>query len=172
MESAGERVAVREATEGDGDAFAEFFVAAWREAGPDASGFTGASEETIAELTAPAAFRARIGGPERRMFLAWESDGVVGFSATRRIDEASVELAGIIVLESRAGLGIGTALVDLAMAGARDEGYRHMVVKTETTNDRARAFYEARGFAVGGVETEHVDDVAVEVWRLSRPLGS
>jgi len=163
-------ISIREATVEDGDAFAEFLAAAWREAGPDAPGFTGASDETIAEITAPEAFRVHISGPDRRMFLAWEEDRVVGFSATRSTDESSVELSGIIVFRSRAGRGIGSALVESAVAAARGDGHREMIVKTETTNHRARAFYENQGFQTVGVETEDVDDVPVEVWVLSRPL--
>ena len=170
MESAQGEVSIRQATEEDGYAFAEFLGAAWREAGPDAPGFTGASEETIAEITTPEAFRGNISGPERRMFLAWEEDRVVGFSATRGMDQSSVELSGIIVFRSRAGRGIGSTLVESAMAAARGDGHREMIVKTETTNHRAKAFYENQGFRTVGVETEDVDDVPVEVWVLSRPL--
>lgn len=160
----------REATDADAEAFATFLQTAWQQAGPDAPGFTGATDAVIAELSSQNAFLARIGGPDRRMFLAWEGDVVVGFSATRRLDDASVELSGIVVLESQAGHGIGSALVDGAIEAARADGYDEMVVRTETTNARARAFYEARGFSVAGVETEQVEGTGVEVWRLSKPL--
>lgn len=163
-------VAVREATTPDALAFAEFFVTAWREAGPDAPGFEGATEEAIAELTTPDAFEARIGGPTRRMFLAWEADRVVGFASTGRISDEAVELSGIIVLRCVAGQGIGTALVEAAMATSSRDGYSEMVVKTETTNSRAQVFYQDRGFDVVGVETEYVDDIPVEVLRLSRSI--
>lgn len=165
-----EGVSIREATADDSDAFTRFFVAAWSEAGPDAPGFTGASDEAIAEITAPEAFRERVGGPDRRLFLAWDDDLVVGFSATRRKTEGSVELSGIIVSRSRAGLGIGSALIEIAMVVARKDGYRNMIVKTETTNDRAHAFYENHGFQTIAVETEDVDGVPVEVSVLSRLL--
>ena len=165
-----DEVSIRQATVEDGGAFAEFLAAAWREAGPDAPGFTGASEETIAEITAPEAFRVHISGPDRRMFLAWEEGRVVGFSATRGINENSVELSGIIVFRSRAGRGIGSALVESAMAAARGYGHQEMIVKTETTNHGARAFYENQGFRIVGVETEDIDDIHVEVSVLSRPL--
>ncbi|HEX6301477.1 MAG TPA: GNAT family N-acetyltransferase [Acidimicrobiia bacterium] len=170
MQPRSEGVSVREATVGDGDGFAEFFVAAWRGAGPDTPGFTGASEEAVAEIAASESFQERIGGPDRRMFLAWERDRVVGFCATRRLTDDLVELSGNIVFRSRAGLGIGSALIEAAIAAAREDGYREMIVKTETTNDQAAGFYEARGFAIAGVETEDVDDVSIEVWRLSRPI--
>jgi hypothetical protein len=83
---------------GDAAEFARFFPRAWREAGPDAPGFSGATEEAILELTTPESFRERVVGPDRRMFLAWEEHEVVGFAATRRIDPKTVELSGIVVL--------------------------------------------------------------------------
>jgi GNAT superfamily N-acetyltransferase len=168
--SDGELEDVREASEVDIDAFAEFFVAAWRQSGPEASGFAGANDEVIAELTTRCSVRDRIGGPDRRMFLAWEDDQVVGFAATKRIDIDTVELAGIIVLPSHAGRGVGTVLVEEALRGAKAESYRSMIVRTETTNDVARAFYEARGFVLERDTVEHLDDISVEVWELSRDL--
>jgi len=165
-----DRVVAIEATERDVAAFATFFQQAWQEAGPDAPGFAGATEEVVRELTTREAILERIGGPDRRMFLARQGGRVVGFSATRRIDEATVELAGVIVLQSIVGRGIGTPLVEQAVEVATDEGYARMVVRTETTNDRALRFYQARGFTPTGSMTELVEGKPVEVWELVRDL--
>lgn len=170
MDSDGARPVVREATTSDVGGFAVFFRRAWEEAEPGAAGFAGASDEIIEQLTTPDAVRKRIGGPERRMFLAWDSDQVVGFSATRKIDKDTVELAGIIVLQSRSGLGIGSGLIDEAIHRVRAEGYRTMIVRTEVTNHRARAFYEARGFADCGSTTEDVEGEIVTVAELAREI--
>lgn len=159
-----------EAGAGDVAAFAAFFRDAWQQAGPGALGFAGASDEVIAELTAPAAVLERIGGPDRRMFLAWEGGRVVGFAATRRMDAATVELAGIIVLQTMSGRGFGTRLVEEAVGAARGEGYRTMIVRTETANEPARSFYERCGFTLTGSATELVEGNAVEVWELAREL--
>lgn len=164
------RVVITEATDDDAAGFAQFFDSAWREAGPGAAGFTGATDEVIAELTTPEAFRKRIAGPDRHMFLARDVDRVVGFSSTRRVSEDLVELSGIIVLRSHGGLGIGRALIDSATAAAKKDGYRTMVVKTETTNARAQALYESSGFEVEGTETELEDGVPIGLLRLSRPI--
>ncbi len=165
-----ELVVVREASEVDIDAFAEFFKAAWRQSGPDAPGFAGATDEVIAELTTREAIRERIGGPDRRMFFAWERERVVGFAATKRIDIGTVELAGIIVLPTCSGRGVGTELVHEALRATTGDSYRSMIVRTETTNDSARAFYEAQGFVLERATIEHVDDISVEVWELSHDL--
>lgn len=161
-------VSVSEATEKDVVAFDDFFRRAWKEAGPGAPGFTGASDEVIAELTTPEAFRERIGGPDRRMFLAWDGNRVIAFASTRGISEDAVELSGIIVLRSHGGMGVGTALVESAIAAAEADRHRMMLVKTEATNRRAQAFYENRGFSVVGTETERVDDVEIDLLCLSR----
>jgi len=147
---------VREAkTNADGEAFAVFFRLAWLESGPAAPGFAGASDEVIAELTVPAAIRRRMGGPDQRLFLAWERDIVVGFASSRRITDVTVELAGIIVLRSAAGRGVGSALVDAAIGSARIDGYETMKVRTETSNQLALEFYRGRGFT-GGVSAVEV----------------
>ncbi len=164
-------VVVEEATGGNVAAFASFFWRAWTEAEPGAPGFVGATDQIIEELITPEAVRQRIGGPERRMFLAWDGEEVVGFGATRRVDDETVELAGVIVLESYSGRGIGSGLIDEAMDRVRAEGYRRMIVRTEVTNERARAVYEARGFAVSGSMSEAVEGEAVEVWELSRDIN-
>jgi ribosomal protein S18 acetylase RimI-like enzyme len=104
------------------------------------------------------------------MFLAWENGRVVGFAAAKRVDTDSVELAGIIVLPSCTGRGVGAELVNEALRSARSESYRSVIVRTETTNDSARAFYEALGFVLERSTIEHVDDISVEVWELSRDL--
>jgi len=163
-------VVVREAVEADVGAFGVFFRDAWDQSGSEAPGFAGATDEVIAELTEPVAIRERIGGPDRRMFLAWDGDRVIGFSANRRVDDTTVELAGIIVLLAAAGRGVGTALVDAAVAAAHSDQYRVMIVRTETTNDRARAFYEARGFVVSESTTEQVEGTSIDVWELTRHL--
>lgn len=165
-----DRLAVREARSADADAFGTFLRAAWREAGPKSPGFTGADDETIAELTSSDTFQRYIEGPDRRLFLAWDTGQVVGFAALRRIDPDVVELAGIVVLEPYSGQGVGTTLVDATISAALTQGSSEMIVKTETNNARARKFYESRGFILSGVETENVADLTVEVWRLARPL--
>ena len=162
---------ITEATTADIDTIAEFFWAAWRSTGPEAPGWAGASEEVMAEITDPNLIRSRIGGPDRRMFLAWVEDRVVGFAATRVLEAAdTVELAGIVVLEEMAGRGIGTPLVDAAAAAAARAGAGEMLVKTETTNERALGFYRSRGFVDRGTSVEHVEGTSVEVAELVRAL--
>ena len=168
----GEPAAIRviEAAEQDISAISDFFWEMWREAGPDAPGFTGATEGVIAEISAAEAIRPRVGGPERRMHIAYEHDRVVGFAATKTIDEATIELAGIVVLATMTGRGIGTPLVAAAVESARSEGYVSITVSTETDNNNAIAFYQARGFSQTGTSMAHVEGVDVEVVHLAMEL--
>ena len=155
-----------EATPSDIPAISEFFWAMWNEAGPDAPGFSGATENVIAEIAQPDAIAVRIGGPNRRMFLAYKDESVVGFVATRSIDTATIEMAGIVVLQSMVGQGIGSPLVAISVTSAREQGFRRMIVSTEVDNQRAIDFYRGRGFATTGESTTVVEDIEVSLVNL------
>ncbi len=114
---------VRRAHPPDAVAFAEFMRAAWREAGPDAPGFAGATDAVIDEITQTDAVVERMTGSGRTMHLAWHVDRVVGFSAMRRIDDDRIELAGIIVSRDCAGRGVGRSLVAASLEDAVSEGF-------------------------------------------------
>jgi len=167
-----EPITVTEASAPDAGAFSAFLWEAWQQVGPGAPGFTGATDELIRDLTTRAAIVERLGGPDRRMFLARSGNRVVGFSATTRIDAATVELAGIIVLQSMLGHGIGNTLVTATVAACDEEGYQRMIVRTETDNQRAIRFYETQGFTRIEQRTVDVDGLTVPVWDLERSLES
>lgn len=166
----GQPIRVDEATAADVAAVAQFLWNAWAEAGPDAPGWVGADEDVVAQIAAPDALRARLGGPQRRMYLAWAGDHVVGFAATRMVDDETVELAGIVVLQSMVGSGVGTPLVEAAATSAADHSYGRMITKTEATNERALAFYERRGFTRTRALVEEVEGTVVELVELERRL--
>jgi ribosomal protein S18 acetylase RimI-like enzyme len=163
-------VRVREAGNKDIAAIARFFKDAWERSGPNAPGWAGASDEVIEDISSPETIRSRIGGPDRRMFLAWAGSRVVGFAATRRTSRTSVELAGIVVLADLVGRGVGTPLLGAAVQAATDEGFDRMTVRTEANNDRALGFYRSRGFEERAGVTEQVGDTQVELVELDRAL--
>ena len=163
--------AIAEATADDVDDLRAFLWEAWAQAGPDAPGWAGADDEVMGELTAPDAILARLGGPDRRLFLARRDGRVAGFAATRRIDPATVELAGVIVLQTMIGQGVGGGLVDAAVAGAIGDGCPQMVVRTEADNDRSRAFYRRHGFVEVGFPVEPVEGVGGVLVELRRDVG-
>jgi ribosomal protein S18 acetylase RimI-like enzyme len=161
----------------DAAAIGRFLREAWRESGPEAPGFAGATDEMIEELAQPEAVRVRIENEGRRMFVARTEERVIGFAATRPAAVAEVELAGIVVLRSFAGRGLGRRLVAASVHAAAIDGFDRMVVRTETSNAAAIGFYQALGFDPGRVLSEDVDGHAVEVVELARvveptgPLG-
>jgi ribosomal protein S18 acetylase RimI-like enzyme len=159
-------IEVTEAGVDDVAAVSALIREAWREAGPGAPGFSGATDEVIAEVSAPAAIEARIGGPERRMFLARRRGRVVGFSASRRLTSETVELAGAVVLQSMVGLGIGRPLVEAAIESARSHGFTRMTVSTEVDNERALGFYRALGFNAAGTGETDVGETDIEIQYL------
>jgi len=150
----------------------DFVLAAWKEAGPAAWGWTGATEESVQELASPEHLLRLISNPNVRIFLATEGQQIVGFAANRKETETIVELVGIIVSERLTGRGIGTALMNAAIRAASAAGFAGITVKTETFNQRAIGFYEANGFRRSGSSREVVGGKSIDLVTLRRSLGS
>ena len=163
-------IEIREAVAADDADYASFLRRAWQEAGPASPGFSGATDEAIDELSASGALLDRIGSPDGRIVLAWDGDDVVGFAATRGSSPTEVELAGIVVLASIAGRGVGSRLLAAAAEQASRDGYVDMIVQTEAANALARAFYERQRFAVINETTIDINGVTVDIVELHRSL--
>lgn len=164
------RFTVRRAELHDAEAVGALLRDLWTHAGPDAPGYAGTTDEIIDELTRPEEVRRRIEGPGRRLYLGGDDDGWIGFSATRQVDAKTCELAGILILERGTRRGLGILLLDAAVAGARDDGFDRMIVRTETGNERALGFYEASGFVRSGELVEEIDGTEVPVVELTMEL--
>ena len=63
MAPTGPGIVTREAGARDADAISDFLWVLWNEAGTDAPGLAGATEQVIAEIAEPEAIRNRLGGP-------------------------------------------------------------------------------------------------------------
>lgn len=161
---------VRKATVDDVHKLSAFILEAWREAGPGALGFAGATDEVIRELASEQTLRTLLENPAIRILVADEAGEVLGFSSLKRIDSGTVELSGIVVLQNLVGRGLGTELFETASAFAATEGYLKMVVKTEVINDRAVAFYKKLGFFETARTTEDVEGTEVRLLVLERGL--
>ena len=163
---------IREAAVSDIESFKRFMKQAWDEAGPGAPGWTGASDEQVDQLTSNEFLSSLFSRADVRIFLACDGGKVVGFASNRKVDEETVELSGIVVLESVTGRGIGSQLLDSAVKAAADDGFSQIVVKTESFNERAIGFYVKKGFEVKGQivsEVEGVNVMLVELRFLLRP---
>lgn len=99
------------------------------------------------EVHALAAAYAR---PGHAYFVA-ELEGVVvggaGLGPLTGGDAATCELRKMYLREEARGAGVGGDLLALAVAAARELGYRRMVVETLASMTAARRLYEAAGFA-------------------------
>jgi ribosomal protein S18 acetylase RimI-like enzyme len=161
---------VTEADHADAEAAGAFVRELWDAAGPNAPGLTGATDEVIAEISRPEEIRLRLGGPERRIFLARRDGQIIGFAATRRLDPSTTELAGIMVHPGHRG-GVGTPLLEAAAGKAAAEGARRLVVHTEADNAGALAFYEHHGFRRAGTGIDDVEGTGVPVVVLEWAIG-
>jgi ribosomal protein S18 acetylase RimI-like enzyme len=68
--------------------------------------------------------------------------------------EDEIEVAILAVAEDHQGRGIGTALVERAMAEAREQGLRTMRVGTSSTDIGNLRFYQRRGFRMLRIERD------------------
>lgn len=132
-------------------------------AGSSALGWTGATEENINEIASEAFLHGFVGNPNLTVFLSKEEKEVVGFCAVRKIDDSSVELAGIIVRQDMLGKGIGTMLFEAAKKEATTTGFAVMLVKTEANNERALSFYRSKGFVQQEQVLEEVSGTKVNL---------
>lgn len=82
-------------------------------------------------------------------------------------------IGGLAVHPGHAGRGVGRALVDAAVARARDTGGRKVTLRVLGPNTRARELYRRCGFVEEGVLRAEfvVDGVAVDDVLMARHLG-
>jgi len=169
-ERAHQSVSVRVARRQDARPLAQFFLRAWKEAGPNALGFTGASDQAIKEIASEEFLTKRIKSPHVRILVAREGRRVIGFASLRYLEERLAELTGIVVLKDVAGIGIGTRLLQKACLLALGQGFTRMVVKTEAFNLAAIGFYRKNGFNELRNTSEKVGRKRVPLKVLQKPL--
>jgi len=152
---------IRPARPNDVSKLSAFFIEAWKEAGPGALGFTGATDEAIREIASEEFLKKRLATPTIQMMVAEEGRRIIGFSSVRRVEAGEAELSGIVVLESATGRGVGSRLLRKALDAARKRGFNSVRVKTEVTNERAINFYRKAGFTETGKAVERVGGARV-----------
>jgi GNAT superfamily N-acetyltransferase len=114
--------------------------------------------------------------PRSGTLVAEGEDGVVGFAALSptRDDDADPavvgELAALYSLEQVWGTGVGRSLMAASLAAFGEAGYQRAGLWVLETNDRARRFYEAAGWAPDGAVRQ--DGVAEVRYTWPRRSGS
>jgi ribosomal protein S18 acetylase RimI-like enzyme len=164
------KVRIVEPTPDQVRALGRFVLDAWSRAGPQALGWTGATEDTIHEISSEQYLMELVSDPKLKLFVTEQNGEITGFAANRVQDASTIELAGIIVRDDLLGKGIGSLLISRCIGSARDAGFSSMVVKTETSNERAISFYMKRGFARLGNVVETVGNSKLELATLKLVL--
>jgi ribosomal protein S18 acetylase RimI-like enzyme len=162
---------VRPARPNDAPKLSAFIIQAWKEAGPGALGFTGATDEAIREIASEGFLMSRLASPNTQMVVAEEANAIVGFASIRKLEARKAELSGIVVLEGATGRGIGSRLLRKALDGAKRRGFGSVLVKTEAINDRAIRFYRKAGFVESTKLVEKVGRVKVALQLLTKKLS-
>lgn len=84
--------------------------------------------------------------PRGGLWLAAHDDVGVGCVALRPIDDASAEVKRMFVDEAWRGRGVGRALMETVVAGARKRGYAMLRLGTLDDMKVAQRLYESLGF--------------------------
>ena len=155
--------AIREAVPGDARAIAEIHVRSWQ------ATYRGQlTDEYLDGLTVEdrvEQHRRSLEEP-RAGWTTWvvdEGEGPVGFAVTGPSEDAdagerTAELYAIYLDPERLGTGTGRRLFEHAVEDLRSRGFRAATLWVLETNERARGFYEAAGWAHDGtVTSERVD---------------
>lgn len=110
-----------------------------------------------------------------RWVTAWIEQTLVGFAChgAEALTQGTWDLFWVCVLPEHRGRGVGRALVEAALAEARREGARLMVIYTSSTTDYApaRRLYESAGFVCVARVPEYYrpgDDLCIYWRRLDR----
>jgi len=114
-------------------------------------------------------------GSDRATFLAFAGEEPIGIAALYRVGvSADVgELLQVWVAPGHRGTGVARALMDALFAWAGKCGYRQVVAKVTSGNERALAFYKNYGFALadepvgGGTGTRIISRSVPTGWAKS-----
>ncbi len=108
--------------------------------------------------------------PDGLHFVAEEAE-VLGFLLALREEGplAGVHVHNLAVHPSHQGRGVGTALLQAAIGEARSRGASTVRLEVRTGNDKARRFYEQRGFRVVQVLPHYYED-GENAWAMELPL--
>jgi GNAT superfamily N-acetyltransferase len=114
--------------------------------------------------------------PARLLFVALRGTTIVGFCSLVPSRDAGAaadvaEISAINIDPSSWRCGYGSALIDASLTAARERSFKRLTLWVLQGNARARAFYEARGFATdGATKTEALRGFSLAEVRYQRGL--
>ncbi len=88
------------------------------------------------------------------VFVAEEGEGVLGEYVLLPTRAATAEIVNVAVRAQAQGRGVGRALVEHAIATARDAGYRTLEIGTGNAGIGQLALYQRCGFRIVGVDPD------------------
>ncbi|MBK8020209.1 MAG: GNAT family N-acetyltransferase [Chloroflexi bacterium] len=86
--------------------------------------------------------------------IAWLEGGRAGM-LNYSIEGDSMEITSLFSIID--GIGVGTALIQAALDGARQMGLRRVWLVTTNDNTRAMRFYQRRGFTIAAVRLNQLE---------------
>jgi GNAT superfamily N-acetyltransferase len=104
------------------------------------------------------------------VWLAFADDGPCGIVGVFLEHATRARLVSMWVAKDARGQGIGTALVEAAIAWAREAHARAMVLTVTSNNGTAMRFYEGLGFARTGRTEPYPNDPALFEHEMERSL--
>ena len=93
------------------------------------------------------------------MFVALIGDSVAGWCDVIVKPRETLSHSGTLGMGVRAahrGCGIGKALMETTLEGARNRGYKRVELTVRMDNERAKRLYERAGFIVEGLCRKHI----------------
>jgi GNAT superfamily N-acetyltransferase len=123
-----------------------------------------------------ARWERRLVDPAGRTLVASDSGAALGTvhvtdARTRRGEGKAIEgrahLSGLFVLPASWGEGIGTALLEAALAAMRGRGRREAQLFTAAANRRSRTFYVRRGWRASATTTDRHDGLRLTRYERS-----
>ena len=105
-------------------------------------------------------FAEYLDDPRRAIITATQDGRIIGYAMLIRDDGAddTAELSKMYVVSDRHGAGASTALMERALATAKEWGVRRIWLGVNQGNERAQRFYAKSGFGVSGTRTFQVGD--------------
>lgn len=150
-------VTIRPATSTDAPVLAAVHVRSWQWAyrGQVPDAYLDHLGATLGERTRARRTQLEQMPPEYRCWVAEQSGNLLGFATTRpsEDDDAAPLTAEVLALyldPEAVGKGVGRALLRFAVADFRRRGFRRATLWVLESNERARRFYEAAGWAPDG----------------------
>ncbi len=97
--------------------------------------------------------------------------GLVGYAVFWWVKDQG-ELANLAVLEGYQGRGIGSALLDIVLDRASEEGVMELFLEVRRSNQRAMGLYRSRGFIEVGIRQDYYQNPREDAYIFVRRVVS